>query len=482
MRGPGRSIRRPAASVVVLALTVGGLAALPPADGADAPTRPFVDDGVVRRALASDVPARPTMSDEIDHFRGRAAAKPNETFALERLFTAHMLAFRAYGDHKHLERASEVVDRLGGHSSSPGTSTGRAPEAPAASSFEASASSLPDASAEASRSVRSLRSVASLSLAEHDFGSALSTARTLASVSNGETSTYRLFDALWAVGAREEAEDLLEGTVDTLSTAYLSRRARVIDARGFVEPARDLFHRVVDNVRAYAEPVAVHAWALAELGHFELHSGDPEAAVRRYQEALDVLPGSPAALEGLASVAYGVDRDLDRARDLYRKALVNGAHLDVMPVLADIEEALGRRTEALRIRRDFVTRATKDDRSEAMHRRPLIFVLAEAPSTRAEAVRLAHKDLAVRQDPGAFHALAWTLHRAGEVEMAWTLAERALAGGGAPPPILFRSGLMAEAAGERARARELLEQALDGKSELAPHEAEAARERLDRRS
>ena len=462
MSGPGGGVSRTAAAVVVLVLTVGGLYALPPWDGAQAPLGPYVDDDVMRRAFASEVPARPTMTEELEHFRARVAANPGESFALERLFRAHMLAFRAYGDRRHLEEAHETVERLVG-------------EDPAR---EAATAPSTRVSKGTSGTVSAIRAERSLMLAEHDFRSALSAARTLASVSNDETSTYRLFDALWAVGARAEAEELLDGPLDTLSTAYFSRRARVLDAQGLVVPARDLFRRVVDNVRAYAEPAPVRGWALVELGHFELHSGDPKAAVRRYEEALDVLPGSPAALEGLASVAYGVDKDLRRARDLYRKALANGAHLDVMPVLADIEEALGHRQEALRIREDFVTRATRDERNEDMLRRPLVFVLAQAPSTRAEAVRLARQDLAVRQDPGAFDALAWALHRTGDVDLAWILAQRGLAGGAAPPPILFRAGLMAEAAGEGARSRELLRNALEGESELAPREARTARERL----
>ncbi|NNF11631.1 MAG: hypothetical protein HKN72_00295, partial [Gemmatimonadetes bacterium] len=60
------------------------------------------------------------------------------------------------------------------------------------------------------------------------------------------------------------------------------------------------------------------------------------------------------------------------------------------------------------------------------------------------------------------------------------LEERALSAGGPPPPVLFRAGLIAEAAGERSRAQELLKEALEGQVELAPHEVTAAVEVLDR--
>lgn len=446
--------------ITMLALAAGGAITLPLLGAADPEPTPVIDPSVLARALAASVPDRPTMSDEIEYFTARAAARPEESFSKERLFSAHMLTFRAYGNVDHLDRARALSDELLGDAR-PGTGLfyeGRAGQATPAG----------------------LRSAASLHLAEHDFQGALSAARRLAAVSSDESASYRLFDALWAVGDKEAAGEILDGTLDTLSTAYLSRKARMVDGAGFTEPARDLFRRVVDNVKAYAEPAPVRAWALVELGHFELHSGAPAAAVRRYMEALDVLPGSPAALEGLASVALGVDRDLEAARDLYAKALEHGAHLDLMPTLADVEEALGHTEEASRLRRAFVQAAQRGSGRQAMYRRPLVFVLAASESTRKEAIRQARLDLVERQDQGAFDALAWALYRSGDVEMAWTLEERALTAGGAPPPLLFRAGLIADAAGERSRARELLEEALEGRVELSPHEVATAVETLDR--
>lgn len=442
-------------SITMLALVAGGAITLPLLGAADPEPAPAVGEHVLAQALASRVPERPTMSDEIEHFVARASARPGEAFSKERLFNAHMLAFRAYGDVAHLDQAGKLVHEL------LGGATGNEGEA-------------------GSPSVAALRSAASLRLAAHDVQGALAAARQLAEISNHESASYRLFDALWAVGDKAAAEEILDGTLDTLSTAYLSRKARVVDGAGFTEAARDIFRGVVANVEAYAEPAPVRAWALVELGHFDLHSGDSEAAVRRYIEALDVLPGSPAALEGLASVALGVDRDLKSARDLYAKALAHGAHLDVMPTLADVEEALGNREEASRLRRAFVEAAFSDGERLAMHRRPLVFILADAAETREEAVRQARLDLRARQDQGAFDALAWALYRSGDVEMAWILEERALAAGGPPPPVLFRAGLIAEAAGEASRAEELLEEALDGRVELNPQEVTKALEVIER--
>ena len=430
---------------IVGCVAVGAAVALPLLGVAEAETAPFVTETVRDQALAAAVPAQPTMSDEIDHFEKRVAARPEEGFSRRRLFSARLLAFRAYGDMRHL------------------TEAGRALEAVGEGAFS-------DAARLALRS--------GLHLTRHEFQSALATARAGARLSPGDDASYRLFDALWATGGWEEASDVLDRPLDTLSTAYLSRIARVLDGDGYVEQARDRFRRVVENVQAYAEPAPVRAWALVELGNFELHSGSPEAAVRRYREALEILPASPAGIEGLASVAYGTDRDLETARALYRRAVENGAHLDLLPVVADIEDELGNADQASAIRRDFVARATADSMTERLYRRPLAFVLAEDPATVAEAHRLAEEDLDERQDLGAWDASAWVHYRAGDIEQAWDLARRAVSVGAPAPPVAQRAGIIAAAAGERGMARTLLRRALDGQVELSPQQVRNAEQAL----
>lgn len=417
---------------------VGGM--VPPPSRADAARHAAVPADLVGQVTAVTRPVRPTMSDEIEHFEARAAARPDEAFSQTRLFQANMLAFRAYGAPSHLEAAAVAAQHLG--------------------------SGTDDAV--------SLDARASLHLSRHEFGDALQTARALARLRSTDAVAYRLFDALWATGARDEARALLDGPLDTLSTAWLSRSARVLDADGLVTHARDRFRQVVEYTLAYAEPAPVRAWSLVELGHFELHSGEPGEAVRRYREALEVLPASPAALEGLASVAWGVDRDLETAARLYRHAIENGAHLDVIPRLADIEEERGRVQAAADLREDFVTRATADETSLRMYRRPLIFLLAEKPETRRDALALARTDLAERHDPGAWDALAWVQYGLGDIDSAWRSAARAIADGSPPPPIALRAGLIAAAANHHREARRLLDAALSGRIELSGPEVTVA--------
>ena len=90
----GNAVRR----TLIGALAAGVVVALSLLGAAGSEAAPFVTGTLRDQALAAAVPARPTMSDEIDHFEKRLAARPGEGFSRRRLFSARLLAFRAYGD------------------------------------------------------------------------------------------------------------------------------------------------------------------------------------------------------------------------------------------------------------------------------------------------------------------------------------------------------------------------------------------------
>lgn len=434
-----RTRRRTGAAVlgvVIVAGVAGGAVLLPPASAPtdDHPTVPTTPSEEVR-------PTTGPMDGEIAYYMRRVADRGPERFALERSFAAEMLAFRAFGEVDHLTRARQWLEELEDHHPS---------------------------------GLGTLSARSSYALATHDFVPALEAALSYRERSGADAAKWRLFDALWAVGDHEGAEALLSTSVDTTAIGTLSRRARVLDAEGEVERARDLFRRVVALADAYAEPAPVRAWALAELGHFELHSGSPEVAVRRYHESLSVLPGNPAALEGLSSVAEGVERDPERAAELLRIAVHNGAHPDAALRLADLEEAIGRPDEASALRSDFLTQAAADPDFRRANLRPLANILAEDSARLGEAERAARDDLAQRQDADAYLTLGWVLHQRGDTAMAWLLAERAVGAGSPPPPRAYRAGVLAAAAGAP-EAEGLLRDALEGRIELSAGEEAHAR-------
>lgn len=399
---------------------------------------PVVTDSSFESALAASPASEGLRPDELAFFERRLAEDSRDLLAQRRLAALHQMRFRAWGDPMELDRSSAYLDRLAERH------TGDA-------------------------ALWSMRT--SLALARHDFPAALEAAerRLVLGDPSDDSGLYGLFDALWASGRYDEAREILEGIEpERESILHLSREARLIDGLGEVGTAAGTMNRVVELADAWAEPALVRAWARVEHGHFLLHSGSPEQSAQRFHEALDLIPAYPAALEGLASIAYGVDGRLGAAERLYRAALDHGGHLDLYGVLIEIAE--GRRDAAAvdSLRSAFVERATADAEAERLYRRPLALTLADDPDTRTRALALAELDLEARQDRMAWVTRGWVLRAMGRLDEAADDAERAVAWGAPTPEVLYRSGMILAEAGDDARGVRLVREALEGRAELGP--------------
>lgn len=412
---------------------------------------PALDHATLASALASDPLPEGVSRDALVFHRERHLARPEEPLPARSLAATHLLRFRAYGDRAELEAAEPLIRTL--------------------------VDRYDDAGAHGLR--------AGAALAQHDFDGAQEAADAAAarSPAGDVSAALRRVDVLFARGRYADAQRLFQGLETPFQTqAYLSRKARLLDAVGETEEAARVMDDVVRLTDAYADAPAVRAWARVESGHFRHHSGNTPGGVARYREALEFVPGYPAALEALAWIAYGVDQDPVVAEALFEKALEHGGHLDLYLVLREIASSQGAEHRAESYRAAFLEKARASGQGamgwNPMYWRPLGLTLAEKPATLDEALRLAEADLAQREDRGAWATLAWVLHRAGEGEAALEAAERALTWGAPPPAVLHLAGVVIHTYGETARGRRILREALEGEAELGPVTARAIRLRL----
>lgn len=419
---------------VVLGAGVGGRAG-PPVVGAD---RPLVGPAVWTEVLAQSPVEGGVAADEVAFFEARLEGDGADVLAHRRLAGAHLLRFRAYNAKADLHRARGHLAVL----------EARDPD---------------------DETLLGLRT--SLALAEHDFPAAVDAGYRARSVGDPADAggVLALFDALWGAGRYEEARRLLERhETDEESIGRLAREARLVDGLGHVEMAEARMARVVELVDAYAEPPVVRAWARVEHGHFLLHSGRPGEATVRFREAAALVPGYPAALEGLGWIAYGVDENPQVAAALFRRALEIGDHLDLYGLLEEITRAEGDDDGADALRAAFLEAATDDPEREAAYLRPLALTLADDPARLDDALAYANADLALRRDRMAWATRGWVLHRIGRHDEAVADMERALAWGAPEPEVLWRAGVVLRAAGLERRGRGLIAEALEGRAELGP--------------
>lgn len=297
-------------------------------------------------------------------------------------------------------------------------------------------------------------------LGQHEFADALSAAKALNARYPDDLMTYALLvDANIELGHYAAAEAAAQWLLDLRpgNIPGLTRAAYLRELFGDLDGSVELMLQALQRT-APAE-TEDRAWLLTQVSHLQLQAGRVALAERAVTDALTLFPGYHYALHQLAQV-----RD---AQGRYAEALTaRRAHVAAAPHPENrlwLARALRRAGVADEAAREFATFADTA-RAESANwdnaNRELIDYLADEGQAPAAALALAEREFERRQDVLTRAALAWALERSGRHGDAWRHAQAVLAVGTRDPALLYRAGLIAHAAGEQARARELLRDAL----------------------
>ena len=96
------------------------------------------------------------------------------------------------------------------------------------------------------------------------------------------------------------------------------------------------------------------------------------------------------------------------------------------------------------------------------------------------ALELAHAEFDVRNDVYSWDALSWVLYKNRQFAEAAKASEKALAQHTPEPGFYFHAGIIAEANGDKSRAKTLLAKALALNPEFDPRNAPIAKAALER--
>jgi tetratricopeptide (TPR) repeat protein len=211
--------------------------------------------------------------------------------------------------------------------------------------------------------------------------------------------------------------------------------------------------------RIPASELEDRAWILTQIAHVSLLTCRTESAERLLNDALTLFPNYHYALAQLADLRLQ-QRRLDDAVVLRQRHYQAAPHPENQYELGVVLHRAGRIAEANAAWHQFEAAARREmDRWDNANVE-LIYYYADHANRPAEAVRIAQKESARRQDVRTLEALAWALHKDGKTSEALVQIERALAVGIKQPVSSYHAGVIAAAAGEADKARRHLDESV----------------------
>jgi tetratricopeptide (TPR) repeat protein len=185
--------------------------------------------------------------------------------------------------------------------------------------------------------------LSALASARHDFSAAESFAREGLALNASSPVLYgALGDALVQLGRYSEADEAITKMVSLRpDTSSLTRQSYLRELRGDVAGARSLMQQAF-NV---APTAADKAFTLFYLGELDFNSGDPNAALERYREALSTSPTDIQALAGKAKAEAALGQHLT-AIDDYEAVVARAPEPGLVLEFGEFLESTGRVAEA----------------------------------------------------------------------------------------------------------------------------------------
>jgi tetratricopeptide (TPR) repeat protein len=315
--------------------------------------------------------------------------------------------------------------------------------------------------------------------AAHNFAAARNHAQQLVQMDGGKAYPYQLLgDAQLELGEYDAAtasfKKLAQLAPGDLSTE--TRLARLAALRGDHQRARGHYENALQAALAAVPPAReTVAWCRWQLGETVFNAGDYEAAEKYYRDALTTFPDYYRALAGLGRVR-AARGDLPGAIEQYERATRLLPEPVTVAALGDLYQLAGRTKEAAAQYALCEQLARLGKAKDELYNRQLALFYADHDLKAEEAYQAALREYAVRRDIHGADALAWTALKAGKLVEAQQAIKDALRLGTQEARLFYHAGMIAQAAGNRAAARDYLQRALKLNPQFDPLQAKRAAE------
>ncbi len=317
---------------------------------------------------------------------------------------------------------------------------------------------------------------AALLLNYHRFSEALQTSQRAQAINPRDHEIYgAMVDALVELGDYKRAVDTAQKMVDLRpDTASYSRVSYLRELHGDTKGAIEAMKMATES--ANPQNPESGAWCRVHLGDELVKDGKLSEAEREYDHALYSFPDYHLALAAKARARYAAG-DTDSAVTFYKRAIERVPLPDYIAALGDLYAKLGRAEEAKQ-QYEQVMFIEKMGAASETYSRQLALFWADHDTNLDEALAIAERERAARNDIYSADALAWCLFKKGRFEEAKTASDEALRLNTRDARLLYHAGMIALATGDKQKGAEYLKKSLAINPSFDILQAEVAREKL----
>lgn len=266
------------------------------------------------------------------------------------------------------------------------------------------------------------------------------------------------------LGNYEAANQLLQSLPNEEdASSHSAVIARYQELTGNLALARQLLDRAMQQMDFYTNQAETRAWFHVRAGDLAFTAGELALSEQRYREALDLFPLDLAAFTGLARL-YAAQHRWQEALDAANQGIERVPLVETLGYKADAQKALGDLKGAAETA-ELIEVVGHLSKVKGIYDRALAVYYVEHGIHLPEALEIAQREVAVRDDIFAEDTLAWAAAANGHWKEAQRAAHQATRYRTEDALLLFHAGMIALHCGNQEEAIKQLAQAI----RLNPH-------------
>ncbi len=297
-------------------------------------------------------------------------------------------------------------------------------------------------------------------LTQHRFKEALKMADRIA---DRDVNAQRLrVDVLTELGRYDQAQKaLLKIPYSGGDPNWAAMQARLWEIGGRNQDAIGALQRAVKAADAQLDwPAETVAWFHYRLAQAFFNVGNAQQARAQWQRALDIFPRDYRSLTGLARLNAG-EENWDEALKFGNQSSEIVPTPEIVALLGDIYLARGDEKAAREQWQIIDAMRTLSKAQGTIYDRQRALFDADHDRDLDEALQLARGEIEQRQDVYAYDTLAWAAYKKGLLAQAREAMQNALKQGTRDALLEYHAGTIAEASGDRAKAKVHFQRALE---------------------